>query len=351
MAIADPVLRPNKGFHPFLERENPYLVIDACMQGWPDADYANAHRHGVTVYGVTAFRPHASLGQALEDLMFFHLVARQHPNTLVVERVDDILRAHQEGKAAFLLSAQDGDWVGRSLHRLEAFYRLGLRVFIPAYNAANAICAGCLDYEDLGLTRFGALVVEECNRLGLLLDGSHVGKRSTLEIMERSSQPFVFTHSNVRALVDVPRNIDDEQIRACAKTNGVVGVANFGPFTKPAGSTEQPSMTELLPHVDYIAQLTGTAAHIGLGTDMSLGTYGIHGIDPWGTPDYPPSGADYAEVVTGDTRSPRRALRDFNCYPQVLDFADRLLAHGYSDADVQGILGGNFLRVYRDTWK
>ena len=106
MAIADPLLRPNKGFHPFLERENPYLIVDACMQGWPDADYANAHRHGVTVYGVTAFRPHASLGQALEDLMFFHLVARQYPNTLVVERVDDITRAHQEGKAAFLLSAQ-----------------------------------------------------------------------------------------------------------------------------------------------------------------------------------------------------------------------------------------------------
>ncbi len=159
MAIADPVLRPNKGFHPFLERENPYLIVDACMQGWPDADYANAHRHGVTVFGVTAFMPHVSLDQALEELMFFHLVARKHPNTVIVESVEDIRQAHRDGRAAFLLSAQDGDWIGRSLHRLEAFYRLGLRVLIPAYNAQNAICAGCLDLEDLGLSRFGELVV------------------------------------------------------------------------------------------------------------------------------------------------------------------------------------------------
>ena len=110
-------------------------------------------------------------------------------------------------------------------------------------------------------------------------------------------------------------------------------------------------MAEMLEHVDYIAQLTGTTAHIGLGTDMSLGTYGIHGVDPWGTPDYLPPGGDYFAVVTDDTRSPRRALRDFNCYPQALDFADRLLSRGYSDADVHGILGENFLRVYAQVWK
>src|SRR5688500_3286387 len=130
-------LRPNKGFHPFLERENPYLFVDACMQGWPDADYANAHRHGVTVYGVTAFRPLATLDQALEDLMFWHLVARRHPNTLVVFTVEDIRRARREGKAGFLLASQDGGFVGRQIHRLEAFYRLGLRIMIPAYNFAN----------------------------------------------------------------------------------------------------------------------------------------------------------------------------------------------------------------------
>ncbi len=346
--VADEV-RPNKGFHPFLERENPYLVIDACMQGWPDADYANAHRHGVTVYGVTAFRPHATLAQALEDLMFWHLVARKHPNTLVVHTAEDIRRARREGRAAFLLAAQDGGFIGRQLHRVEAFYRLGLRMMIPAYNAVNAICGGCLDY-DVGLSRFGELVVDECNRLGLLLDGSHVGKRATLDIMARSGQPFVFSHSNARALMDSPRNVDDEQIRACIKTGGVIGLANFGPFTKPAGSKAWPTLDDFLKHVDHVAQLAGNSDHIGLGTDMSLGTYPDHHIDPWGTPDYPNPGGDYFEVVTGDVRSPMRALRDFNSYPQVLDFADRLLGRGYSERDVRKILGENFLRVFEQVW-
>ena len=234
--------------------------------------------------------------------MFFHLVARKHPNTLVVRDAPTTSAAPTPRAGRRSCSRrQDGDWIGRQLHRMEAFYRLGLRVMMPAYNAANAICAGCLDHEDLGLTRFGELVVQECNRLGLLLDGSHVGKRSTLEMMERSSQPFVFTHSNVGRWWTGPRNVDDEQIKACAASGGVIGVANFGPFTKPAGSTEQPSMTELLAHVDYIAQLTGTTAHIGIGTDMSLGhvpasTASIRGARPTTRP----RAATTREVVTGD---------------------------------------------------
>lgn len=321
------------------------------MQGWPDADYANAHRHGVTAYGVTAFRPLAPLDEALQNLMFWHLVARKFPNTLIVFEAEDIRRARREGRAAFLLAAQDGSFVGHRLHRLEAFYRLGLRILIPAYNSANTICGGCLDHDNLGLTRFGELVVDECNRLGLLLDGSHVGKRATLEIITRSSQPIIFSHSNVRALVDTPRNVDDEQIRACAAGGGVIGLANFGPFTKKAGSTEWPTIADLLEHVDHAAQLLGNTDHIGIGTDMSLGTYAYHTSDPWGTPDYPDPSGDYAQVVSGDVRSPMRALRDFNSYPQVVDFADRLLAHGYGESDVRKILGENVLRVFEQVWK
>src|SRR5436309_9135191 len=153
MAIA-----ANKGFHPILDPESPsaedqriiagldpYVFIDSCMQAWPDADYANAHRHGVTAYAVTAWRPHASLDQALEEGMFWHLVARNYPNTLVALTAEDVRRAKREGKAAFILAAQGGDFVGNKLHRIEAFYRLGLRMMLPAYNRANAICDGCLE--------------------------------------------------------------------------------------------------------------------------------------------------------------------------------------------------------------
>jgi membrane dipeptidase len=345
-------LRPNKGFQPFLPPEDmPYLFVDACMQAWPDADYANAHRHGVSAIAITAWPPHADLAGALEEGMFWHLVARKYPSTLIAYTADDIRRAKRENRVAMIIAAQGGDFIERKLHRIEAFYRLGLRIMLPAYNAANSICGGCLDYEEIGLTRFGELVVDECNRVGVVLDGSHVSKRGTMEMMERSTQPFIFSHSNVRALVDTPRNADDEQIKACARTGGVIGLANFGPFIKPADKMEWPSLDDFMPHVQHIAQLTGSTDHIGIGTDMSLGTYADHWHDPWGEPEYPNPGGNYAEAVTGNVRSPQRALSDFNCYPQVLNLVDRLLAAGFTDGDGHKVLGGNFLRVFDAAWK
>jgi membrane dipeptidase len=223
-------------------------------------------------------------------------------------------------------------------------------VMLPVYNASNQIGAGCLDRDDAGLTRFGELVVDECNRLGLLLDGSHVGRRTTLDMMERSSQPVVFTHANADALCPNPRNLTDEQIRACIATGGVIGVANFGPFLLKEGRAEQPSVADLIEHIDYLAQLTGSADHIGIGTDMSLGTYPLHAPEPWGAPAYA-AGVDYARLITADVRSPRRALRDFNCYPQVTNLVEGLRGRGYSEGEVEKILGGNFLRVFEQVWR
>ena len=169
-------------------------------------------------------------------------------------------------------------------------------------------------------------------------------------MMERSSQPVVFTHANVNALCPGPRNVTDEQIRACVATGGVIGVANFGPFLLKEGRTEQPTVDDLVEHIDYLAQMTGSTDHIGIGTDMSLGTYPLHAPEPWGTPAYTPAGGDYARVVSSDVRSPKRALRDFNCYPQVMTLVERLLTRGYHESDVQKILGGNFLRVFEAVW-
>ena len=346
-----PTLRPNKGFHPILEGTNPHLFIDACMQSWPDADYANAHRHGVAAYAVTVIHPHESLEGAIEAIMFWHLMARKHPNLSIATSADHIREAHRDGRAAIIIAAQDGDWIGLHLHRIEAAYRLGLRLMLPVYNASNQIGGGCLDRGDIGLTRFGETVVDECSRLGLLLDGSHVGKRTTLEMMDRATRPFVFSHSNVKGIVDNPRNVDDEQIKACVATGGVVGLAPFGPFTLKVGSREWPSMRDFIEHIDHVAQLTGSTDHIGIGTDMSLGTYPDHPVDPWGEPAYASSAGAYPTVVSGNVRSPMRALKDFNSYPQVVDFAAALRARGYTDADVGKILGSNFLRVFGQVWK
>jgi membrane dipeptidase len=347
-------VRPNRGFHPIIEARLPHVVIDTCMQIWPDADLASAHLQGADIYAVTAWRPHDSLDRALEDLMYWHLMARRHPTLHVITSVADIRAVKAAGHAGLLLAAQDGDLIDKKLHRVEMLYRLGLRMLLPAYNNSNQICDGCLDRTDGGLTRFGELLVAEANRVGLLLDCTHVGRRATLEMIERSAVPCVFSHSNARALVENPRNIDDEQIKACADRGGVIGLAPWGPLLFRPGDTRRPTVDDFIEHIDYIVQLTGSADHVGLGTDFSLGTYGSHDPDPWGEPAATAFGAVAAAfntVVPPRTTSPLRFAEGFDSYPELFNFVERLERRGYDETAIAKILGENFIRVFGQGWK
>jgi len=340
-----------KGIHPILERDHPYIFIDSCMQIWPDAQFQDAHRYGATSFAVTAWDPHADLDQALEGLMFWHLIARKYPGLSIAYTIDDIEKAKREKKANMLLVSQCGDFIGTKLHRVEAFYRLGMRMMIPAYSLSNRICGGCLDRTDPGLTSFGKLVVDECNRIGLLLDCSHLGKRSSLEIIEQSRHPVVFSHSCTKALAENPRNIDDEQIKSCASRHGIIGLSPWGPMVMKTSQTSRPTVDDFIDHIDHVAQLLGSTDHIGVGTDMSLGTYPDHEIDPWGSPNYKDVTGPYNEYVTPNIRSPLRMVEGFSNYAEVLNFVAKLDKRGYTDKDVRKILGLNYLRVFGQVWK
>jgi len=343
-------LRANKGFHEILERDHPYIFIDACMQAWPDTDYPNAHRHGATCYAVTACGVHDDLDAALENLMSYHLAARKNDSLRIARTAEDIRRAKLAGGAALLMHAQGGEWLAGKLHRLEAFQQLGLRMMLPAYNRSNLLCGGCLEPSDGGFTSFGRAFIAEANRLGIVLDGSHVGYRSCREMIDLSSDPVVFSHSNAKALVDSPRNISDELILACTARGGIIGLAPFGPLCFRSGSTTWPTLSDFLDHVDHVVQLTGSTKAIGIGTDMSLGTYLLHPADPWAEPDYLSMGTEYAKHVSGDRRSPKRALADFNSYAEIWSLIGALGERGYSDEDTAAILGGNFLRLFEQVW-
>ncbi|MBI4082106.1 MAG: membrane dipeptidase [Candidatus Lambdaproteobacteria bacterium] len=344
-------LRPNKGFHPIVEQPFPYLFVDGCIQSWPDADYANAHKHLVSAYGVTAFRPYHTFEEASAALMEWHLVARSHPNLVVATLAEHIGAARAAQQAAMFLCAQGGTWVSNKLYRVETFYRLGLRVMLPAYNADNTICGGCLDSANLGLTRFGRLFVKEADRLGLLLDGSHVSERGSLDLTETSANPLVYSHSDCKALVDHPRNITDEQIKACIARGGVVCVAPFGPFLLRSGRTTRPTVADLCDHVDHIAQLVGNCRGIGVGTDMSLGTYDSRHSNPWGTPAYKDADSFYGLHISRDTRSPLRACDGFDTFSEAGNFAAELERRGYAAPDLRSIFGENLLRVFAQVWK
>ena len=223
-------------------------------------------------------------------------------------------------------------------------------MMLLVYNATNQLADGCLDRTEGGLTRLGQRVVEECNRVGILLDCSHVGKRSTLEIMEMSEKPCVFSHSNPSAIVPNPRNIDDEQIRACVSRGGVIALVSWGPLCMRPGTTHRPTLEEFFQLIDHVVELAGSADHVAISTDMSIGTYPDHAHDPFGAPTYPDIAARYNEHVTADFRSPERQVAGFGDYAQIVQVADGLSDHGFSDEVVAKILGENFLRVCRKAW-
>ncbi len=339
------------GIHPIVKKDLPHIFIDSCMQIWPDAIYKNMHKHGATTFAVTAWNPFCNVEQALEGLMYWHAITRKNKNIRIVWQADDIRKTRKEKKASLLLVSQCGMFMGNSLHRLEAFYRLGLRMLIPAYSLANQLSGGCLDKTDSGLTALGDVFVQECNRIGLLLDCSHIARKASLDIMEKSADPVVFSHSNAKKLSDSPRNISDQQIKLCAAGGGIIGLTPWGPMTLKTGQKKRPTLDDFIDHVDHVAQLTGTINCIGIGTDLSIGTYPDHEQDIWGEPAYKDVTGPYNRYITGNIRSPLRMSKGFDNYSGVFNLIKKLKQRNYTDVQIGKILGENYLRVFKQVWK
>lgn len=339
---AVPRHRLEKGWHTPVQ--TPHLFIDGCTQIWPDADFAALNRYGCAGYLITTCRPHDGAANALDAFADWWRIAATYPSVRLALTATDIVEAKRKDQAAIILGCQGGDFLGQEIWRLEMFQRLGLRVMIPAYNARTPLADGYLEPANAGLSRLGRRWVAECNRVGVLIDCTHVGERSSLEILELTAKPAVFSHSNPRKLVDVARNISDEQIRRCAATGGVIGLTNWGPLNFRANAKTRPTLTEFIDAVAYVADLVGID-NVGIGTDMSHGTYPDGDrIRGRGT------AASYATLVEANPRSRRRNVEGFDDYGQINQVAEAMQARGFGDADIAKIFGGNLLRVFTAVW-
>jgi membrane dipeptidase len=331
-----------KGWH--TKVRNPHLFIDGCVQVWPDADFDALREYGCTGLLVTSFMPHDTAGEALDALADWHRVAHTYPNVRIAEHAQDITAAQQAGQVAIILGSQGGDFLGHTLPRLEMFHRLGLRVMIPAYNARTPLADGLLEPGNAGLSRLGFEWVDECNRLGVLIDCTHVGEHSTLDILGRTKKPVVFTHSNPKALIANARNITDEQMRRCADGGGVVGVTNWAPLNFNVTRGTRPTLTDFLDAVDYTVKLIGID-HVGIGTDMSHGTYPDGDL----VRGHKLAGA-FAELIEANPRSRLRHVDGFDNYGEILKVTDAMAKRGHSEDAIEKILGRNLLRVFGDVW-
>ena len=250
------------------------------------------------------------------------------PDTYVlIESADDITRARRENKLAVAFHFQGANPIAHDLAMVEVYYKLGIRHMLMCYNVKTPVGDGCQELTDGGLSRLGADLVKEMNRVGMLVDVAHTGYRTSMDVFDASSEPVIISHANARALCDHTRNVRDDQIKACAASGGVVGIIAFGPVLGDDGT---PLVDLLVRHVRYVADLVGPQ-HVGLALDLiydqsvSNRTMWNPHFHPRPIPDIPPEEMDL--IIEG------------------------LLRDGFSEADTRGILGGNWLTVAQKVWK
>ena len=257
------------------------------------------------------------------------------PDTMVLcKTIEEIDSARTQGKLALLFNFQETLPFGRKIDRVSLFYGLGVRHALLSYNAKNLVGDGCAERTDCGLSRWGIELIEEMNRVGMLVDGTHSGYRTTMEALEITDSPFIFSHSNAWSVFEHYRNIKDDQIKACASTGGVIGINGLGEFLDDHDATTQ----SMFKHIDYIANLVGPE-YVGLGLDY---VRDVDGFWDW---------VRYNDFMWPKNEKQERTNSRFAQPEQVLELVDLMLNSGYSESDAKAILGGNFRRVCEQVWK
>lgn len=312
-----------------------------CLPLHPDASFAPLERYrtaGVHYVSINVGMDMNPLSQILPVIAAFRARLLAQPDRyLLAATVADIERARHEGKLAV---GFDLEGAIPLLERPEmvALYRdLGVRQIHFAYNRNNSVAGGCHDRPQ-GLTALGRRMVEAMNQAGVIIDCSHTEPRTTLDIMAHSRHPVVFSHANPLALVDHGRNISDEQIRACAATGGVVCLSGVSRFLGVA----TPGVADLVRHMAYVADLVGPQ-HVGLGLDIGLGEPGLddNPPEPFDPDHWWPPAAGYGRGISEMRYAP---LDTWRALPEALRAA------GFSEAQVDDMLGGNMARVAARVW-
>lgn len=250
---------------------------------------------------------------------------------VLVERSQDVRRAKAAGKLAVGFAFQGSNALMGDLALVEVYRKLGVLQMLLAYNAGNLAADGCHEPRNAGLTQFGRDLVAEMNRVGMIVDVSHVGERSSLEALDLTSRPPIFSHSTPRKFAAHDRNVGDAQIRACAQKDGVICLSGLGLFMD--GATRRATVGKLADTIEHVAQLVG-ARHAGIGLDYI--------VDPESMGQYLRANAS---LYGGGTQYPADGVVDFAPPSMLPQLAEELARRRYSDDDIRGVLGENYLRV------
>jgi microsomal dipeptidase-like Zn-dependent dipeptidase/gamma-glutamyl-gamma-aminobutyrate hydrolase PuuD len=238
------------------------------------------------------------------------IVNNNDTHLAIARKPEDLWQNKRAGRKSIMLGIENGKALEGNLQNIQHFKNRGIIYITLCHNGDNDICdSACGNETHRGVSEFGRQVIQEMNRLGIMVDLSHAHERSFYDALEISKTPIVCTHSSARALCDHPRNLTDDQMRALAAKGGVCQITLYHGFLKKDG---QATILDAMQHLDHAIQVMGID-HVGLGTDFD-GDGGICGL------------ANASELT---------------------NFTRQLLDHRYSEDDIQKIWGGNFLRVMR----
>jgi membrane dipeptidase len=295
--------------------------------------------------GINVFHPAVGMGgpNAYESVLQFFaswngFLANGQDYFMRIDSVADLKRVKQSGKLGIILGVQNSEQFRRP-DDVDFFRGLGQRVSQLTYNARNLIGNGSTERRDEGISDFGVSIIERMNKVGMAVDVSHCGDRTTLDAFEISKKPVLITHSNCRALVPGhPRLKTDEAIKKVGQAGSVMGITGVRMFVK---GDEPTTVEHVLDHFDHVRKLIGPE-HLGVGSDIDL--YGYDAM--------PPELNKQLRAGYKGSYSFREKIdiEGLNHPKRVFDLTEGLIRRKYSDADIEGILGGNFERVLSQIW-
>ena len=312
------------------------LVWDnhGCLPLRPDSEFLprlyRYKRAGVDVVSVNVTFDMMAPGHGVEMARFFSGWIETRPDIYVAKTVSDLTAPRNADRLAVVFDIEGARAVEHDLAVLDEYAGLGVRTISAAYNLPNRIGGGCLDADD-GLTALGRQFVRRAEKAGIVVCCSHTGYRTSRDIIEASTSPVVFSHSNPLAMCDHPRNIPDELIRLCAQSGGVVGINGVDIFL---GANDRPLDT-LVKHVKYVADLVGVE-HVGIALDYSFDGTELEGF-----------------FVANREMFPSDAYGDTLDYvePEAMPaIVDGLSRSGLARQEIDRIMGLNWLRVAEKVW-
>jgi len=334
---------------PLAQDYRKWMVIDAlCGVNTDDTTVKpevlkEAVQSGVTAINWTISAP--SFDDTVENISFVERIVENDPeHWTMIRRHADFDNAKQDKKIGILMGFQHPDPMGPDLKRLEIFRNLGVRVMQVTYNNRSLFGDGCLEPGNAGLSKLGHSAIAKMNELGIALDLSHSGQRTTAEGIEASKKPPLITHAGCNAIHQHPRNKDDRELKALADRGGVIGIY-FMPYL--VASPISPAREHVIAHLDHALKVCGTE-HVGIGSDGVIDTFRD-------TPEQRKQLADdmanrkkLGIAAPEEDRPPYSP--DLNIPDRMEIIATELQKRGYSEDVVEKVMGKNFYRAFGEIW-